>query len=169
MQIFDEAQEQEGILLEQKNFQVGVPRVGGSEQSEPIWKAEERGPHLSAERAIERELEVEGTFWKLLVHSRGLPGWALGAFTQLWVSKSVSGLGEERRRRLPPYSCSGVRRCMRVRVRAGGFEAPEALADHSQAFCRGWSSRLSAALMLLPWDPQHLLCWGGWKQWGALY
>lgn len=58
---------------------------------------------------------------------------------------------------------------MRVGVRAGGFEAPEALADHSQAFCRGWSSRLSAALMLLPWDPQHLLCWGGWKQWGALY
>lgn len=53
--IFDEGQEQEGILLEQKCLQVRATWVGVSARSEPSQKAEERGRHLISEGPVERE------------------------------------------------------------------------------------------------------------------
>lgn len=70
--IFDEGQEQEGILLEQKSLQVGATWVGVSARSEPSQKAEERGRHLISEGPVGRELQGTEWFWKLLVQSHGL-------------------------------------------------------------------------------------------------
>ena len=107
------------------------------------------------------------------------PGGIPGAFTQLWLVRSMPGLeedGMERRQMLPFYSCSRFRSQHPTRggPRSRGdvkeVETPAACTDHrARLSAERADSQLRAARSLLSVTPltPTLGRWEGWKWWVA--